>query len=104
MRKEVKIGICAVVLLGAFWMGFRFLSGLDLLGRSNEYTIHYESVSGLQGDAAVEICGVKVGQVSEIKLDKGGNGVGAETAEQGNTLVICHIRADTGIQSHGADV
>lgn len=75
MRKEVKIGICAVVLLGAFWMGFRFLSGLDLLGRSNEYTIHYESVSGLQGDAAVEICGVKVGQVSEIKLDKGGNGV-----------------------------
>ena len=75
MRKEVKIGICAVVLLGAFWMGFRFLSGLDLLGRSNEYTIHYENVSGLQGDAAVEICGVKVGQVSEIKLDKGGNGV-----------------------------
>ena len=75
MRKEVKIGICAVVLLGAFWMGFRFLSGLDLFGRSNEYTIHYENVSGLQGDAAVEICGVKVGQVKEINLDKNGNGV-----------------------------
>ena len=75
MKKEVKIGICAVVLLGAFWWGFSFLSGLDLFGRNNDYTIHYDNVSGLQEDAAVEICGVKVGQVKEIKLDKGGKGV-----------------------------
>jgi phospholipid/cholesterol/gamma-HCH transport system substrate-binding protein len=75
MRKELKIGICAVVLLGAFWWGFSFLSGLDVLGRNKEYTIHYEDVNGLQGDAAVVINGVKVGQVSNIALNKEKGGV-----------------------------
>ena len=75
MRKEIKIGICAVILLGAFWWGFSFLSGLDVLGRNNEYTIHYEDVNGLQGDAAVVINGVKVGQVANIALNKEKGGV-----------------------------
>ena len=51
MRKEVKIGIYAVVILLAAWAGIRFLSGLDVLGRSRNYNAHYESVNGLQ-DAA----------------------------------------------------
>ena len=75
MRKEIKIGICAVIVLGAFWWGFSFLSGLDVLGRNNEYTIHYEDVNGLQGDAAVVINGVKVGQVANIALNKEKGGV-----------------------------
>ena len=75
MRKEIKIGICAVILLGAFWWGFSFLSGLDVLGRNNKYTIHYEDVNGLQGDAAVVINGVKVGQVANIALNKEKGGV-----------------------------
>ena len=74
MRKEVKIGIYAVVILLAAWAGIRFLSGLDVLGRSRNYNAHYESVNGLQDAAAVVINGVKVGQVTgvEINFEQGG--------------------------------
>ena len=74
MRKEIKIGIYAVVILLAAWAGIRFLSGLDVFGRSREYTAHYEQVDGLQDAAAVVINGVKVGQVTgvELNLEKGG--------------------------------
>ena len=74
MRKEVKIGIYAVVILLCAWAGIRFLSGLDVFGRSRTYTAHYEQVNGLQDAAAVVINGVKVGQVTgvEINLEEGG--------------------------------
>ncbi len=74
MRKEVKIGIYAVIILLCAWAGIRFLSGLDILGRTRTYTAHYESVIGLQDAAAVVISGVKVGQVTgvEVNREKGG--------------------------------
>lgn len=74
MKKEVKIGIYAVVILLCAWAGIRFLSGLDIFGRTRTYTAHYESVIGLQDAAAVVISGVKVGQVTgvEVNREKGG--------------------------------
>ena len=74
MKKEVKIGIYAVIIMLCAWAGLRFLSGLDILGRSRNYTAHYESVNGLQDAATVVIRGVKVGQVTgvEVDLEKGG--------------------------------
>jgi phospholipid/cholesterol/gamma-HCH transport system substrate-binding protein len=60
MKKEIKIGIYAVVILLAAWAGIRFLSGIDVLGRSRTYTAHYANVDGLQDAAAVTINGVKV--------------------------------------------
>jgi phospholipid/cholesterol/gamma-HCH transport system substrate-binding protein len=74
MRKEVKIGIYAVVILLCAWAGIRFLSGLDVFGRSRNYMAHYEQVNGLQDAAAVVINGVKVGQVTgvEVNLERGG--------------------------------
>ncbi len=75
MKREVRIGIVAVVILLMTWAGIRFLSGLDVLGRSCTYTAHYEQVNGLQDAAAVVINGVKVGQVTGVKLDKSQGGV-----------------------------
>lgn len=74
MKKEIKIGIYAVVIILAAWAGIRFLSGLDVFGRTNTYTAHYEKVDGLQDAAAVTINGVKVGQVTgvELNFEKGG--------------------------------
>ena len=37
-------------------------------------------------------------------IDHRGGGVGPEAVEQGQALIIGHIRADSGIQAHGADV
>lgn len=75
MKKEVKIGIYSVVILLAAWAGIRFLSGLDVLGRSRNYTAHYEQVNGLQDAAAVVINGVKVGQVTGVQLNVEQGGV-----------------------------
>jgi len=75
MRKEVKIGIYAVVILLSAWAGIRFLSGLDVFGRTRNYTAHYEQVNGLQDAAAVVINGVKVGQVTGVKLNVEQGGV-----------------------------
>ena len=74
MKKEVKIGIYTIVIILCAWAGLRFLGGLDVLGRSRNYTAHYESVNGLQDAAAIVISGVKVGQVTgvEVDLEKGG--------------------------------
>ena len=74
MKKEVKIGIYTVVILLCAWAGIRFLSGLDVFGRTRNYTAHYEQVNGLQDAAAVVINGVKVGQVTgvELNIEEGG--------------------------------
>ena len=69
MKKEVKIGIYTVVILLCAWAGIRFLSGLDVFGRTRNYTAHYEQVNGLQDAAAVVINGVKVGQVTGVALN-----------------------------------
>jgi len=75
MKKEVKIGIYAVVILLSAWAGIRFLSGLDIFGRTRNYTAHYEQVNGLQDAAAVVINGVKVGQVTGVELNTEQGGV-----------------------------
>ena len=75
MKKEVKIGVVAIVILLMAWAGIRFLSGLDLLGRTRTYTARYEQVNGLQDAAAVVINGVKVGQVTSVALNMQEGGV-----------------------------
>lgn len=69
MKKEIKIGIFAVVVLLASWAGIRFLSGLDVFSRTRTYYVNYTEVSGIAQASPVMILGVKVGSVTEIKLD-----------------------------------
>ena len=68
MKKEVKIGIYALVIFLAAWAGIRFLSGVDIFGRTDVYYAYYDNASGLQSASAVVIRGVKVGQVSSISV------------------------------------
>ena len=84
MKKEVKIGIYAVVILLAAWAGIRFLGGLDVFGRTRNYTAHYEQINGLQDAAAVVINGVKVGQVTGVELN----------TEQGGVDVVLSVSKD----------
>ena len=89
MRKEVKIGIYAVVILLCAWAGIRFLSGVDVLGRTCTYTANYTSVIGLQDAAQVVINGVKVGQVTGVAINK----------EQGGVDVTLSVSSDFEIPS-----
>ncbi len=69
MKREVKIGIFAVVILLSAWAGIRFLSGLDLFSRTRIYYASYDNVSGVQMATPIYIRGVKVGTVTNIHFD-----------------------------------
>jgi len=69
MKREVKIGIFAVVILVCAWAGIRFLSGMDVFSRNKVYYAYYDQVNGVQTATPVMMRGVKVGQVSAISLD-----------------------------------
>lgn len=69
MKKEVKIGIYAVVIILAAWAGIRFLSGIDIFGRSASYYAYYEQAPGLEPASSVVIRGVKVGQVAKVEVE-----------------------------------
>lgn len=69
MKKEVKIGIFALVMLLSLWAGIRFLSGIDIFSRNIIYYATYENVSGLQTAAPITIHGVKVGTIESITFD-----------------------------------
>ena len=48
MRREVKIGIFAVLMIGALWAGIRFLKGFDIFSRNAVYYAAYDQVDGVQ--------------------------------------------------------
>ena len=69
IKREVKIGLYAIVILLASWAGIRFLSGIDVLGRSDMYYAYYDKTPGLETASSVVIRGVKVGQVAKVEVD-----------------------------------
>ena len=68
MKKEVKIGIYALLIFFGSWAGIRFLSGADIFGRNNMYYAYYDDASGLQNASSIVVRGVKVGQVSSVSI------------------------------------
>lgn len=69
MKREVKIGLFAVVMILAAWAGIRFLQGLDIFSRNAVYYASYDQVSGIQAASPILLKGVKVGTVTGISLD-----------------------------------
>ena len=69
MKREVKIGLFAVIILCCTWAGIRFLSGIDIFSRNVDYYATYERVDGIGTASAVMINGVKVGSVTEVIFD-----------------------------------
>ncbi len=70
MRKEIKIGIFTIAMVAAAWAGVRFLSGIDLLSRNNDYYATYSKIDGIQQASPIFIKGVKVGTVTGLNLDE----------------------------------
>ncbi|MDE6311137.1 MAG: MlaD family protein [Muribaculaceae bacterium] len=74
-RKEVIIGLCAIVALLILIFGIQFLKGINLFHPANYYYASYNNVEGLAQSAPVTLNGFKVGQVHEIiyQYDRPGN-------------------------------
>lgn len=69
MKREIKIGIFAVVMIGAAWAGVRFLSGFDIFSRNVEYYAAYDQINGVQSASPIMMRGVKIGTVTGISFD-----------------------------------
>ena len=70
-RSSIEIAVGIFVLLGILSVGYLTirLGKMELLG-DNTYAVyaHFQSVSGLNAGASVEIAGVQIGQVGSISL------------------------------------
>ena len=69
MKREVKIGIFAVAMIGVAWGGIRFLKGFDILGGNTEYYAAYDQINGVQSASPIMMKGVKIGTVTGIAFD-----------------------------------
>lgn len=70
MKKEVKVGLFAVLMLLIGWAVIRVLKGADLFGNTNTYYVYYEQVGGIQEASQVMLFGVKVGTVTDVSLNE----------------------------------
>ena len=68
MNKELKIGLIAIITIGALFIGVNYLKGLNVLSSSRTYYAQYENIGGLQVGSSVLVNGYKVGTVSNIDL------------------------------------
>lgn len=68
-KKEITIGVCAVLALCVLFFGIDYLKGINVLKPTNFYSASYTNVSGLQVSAPVTVNGFKVGQVRTIAYE-----------------------------------
>ncbi|WP_295938159.1 MlaD family protein [uncultured Alistipes sp.] len=69
MKREVKIGLFAVAMIGVAWGGFRFLKGFDIFSRNVEYYAAYDQINGVQNASPIMMKGVKIGSVTKLMFD-----------------------------------
>ncbi|GAB4248332.1 MAG: MlaD family protein [Vicingaceae bacterium] len=65
IKKEVKVGIVAVLAIFLFVWGYNFLKGTNIFSNSNNMYAVYDQVGGLKVSAPIHINGVQVGIVKE---------------------------------------
>ena len=69
LSRELKIGIFALVMLVALYLGINYLKGKQIFSGDRFYHALFDQTSGLQTSAPVLLRGVKVGSVTDIYLD-----------------------------------
>jgi phospholipid/cholesterol/gamma-HCH transport system substrate-binding protein len=70
MKREIKVGLFAVMMLLIGWGVIKYLKGIDVFSTSNTYYAYYDQVGGIQPASAVMIYGVKVGSVTSVTLNE----------------------------------
>ncbi len=70
MRREVKIGALVLAVAAIMIWGFNYLKGQDLFARSLNLETNYAFVDQLSPSSPVLINGVKVGNVTDVVLDR----------------------------------
>ena len=69
MKKELKIGIFAVVVLVVTFFVLNYLRGEDIFNREIELVSEYSQAEGLVASAPVYVKGYKAGKVMDVEYD-----------------------------------
>lgn len=69
MKREIKVGLFAIVVLVIGWGVIKYLKGIDVFSSTNVYYAYYDQVGGIQPASHVMIYGVKVGTVTNVTLN-----------------------------------
>ena len=70
MRKEIKTGLFAVIILAATLFTVEYLKGKDVFSKTTTYYIIYPSVDGLEVSTAVTAGGYQAGRVSGLSYNR----------------------------------
>ena len=70
MRKEIKTGLFAVIVLAVALFMIEFLKGKDIFSRNNTYYIIYPSVEGLSVSTGITVGGYAAGIISDIEYNR----------------------------------
>lgn len=89
MKKELKLGIFAIVVLVVSFFVLNYLRGEDIFNKESEYVSAYADLEGLVASAPVYIKGYKAGKVSDITYDK----------TKGVFYVTCSVSKDFDVPS-----
>lgn len=84
MKKELKIGILAIVVLAATFFVINFLRGRDLFNKEYELVSTYGDVQGLLPSSPVYIKGYKAGTVADVRY----------SSEKSAFDVVCSVSRD----------
>ncbi|SEP59786.1 phospholipid/cholesterol/gamma-HCH transport system substrate-binding protein [Mycobacterium sp. 88mf] len=68
-RNPVKVGVVGSVVIVAAIVGATNYDAIPFLGSGHSYTAQFADAAGLRADSPVEVAGLRVGQVSSIRLD-----------------------------------
>lgn len=86
LSKEVKVGLFAFTGVVVFVVGFNFMMGFHLFKTYSRYYILYDNSAGLVKSAEVNLNGVKIGQVEEVRF--------LNPKDPGKVLVSIAVDAD----------
>lgn len=68
IRREIKVGVLAIVTVGLLVWGFSYLKGSNLLSSGDVYYAVYNKVDGLVGGEPVRINGLQIGRVESVEF------------------------------------
>ena len=69
IKKEVQIGLLAIVAVALGYIGVNFLKGIEVFKKTSIYYAHFDNLSGISAAAPVEASGFKVGNVRSVAFD-----------------------------------
>lgn len=73
ISNEFSVGIFAVLAMTLFFVGFKYLKGVDFFSSTKKYYAEYSNIDGLKKSNPVIINGYSVGRVSDINFIPIGN-------------------------------